>query len=79
MSTASRLSGKTFNEMPPFISELSLGVGEDIETAVAPLREQIRVLQQELIRVSQVAQQAQQTAQQALQLAQRAIQLASAP
>jgi hypothetical protein len=48
MSVRSRLSGKEYPNMDAFVSDLQAGVNEDIETAVAPLRQQIANLQRQI-------------------------------
>jgi hypothetical protein len=48
MSVRSRLSGKEYPNMDAFVSDLQAGVNEDIETAVAPLRQQIANLQRQV-------------------------------
>jgi hypothetical protein len=48
MSVSGRLSGKEYPNMDAFVSDLQAGVNEDIETAVAPLRQQIANLQRQI-------------------------------
>jgi prefoldin subunit 5 len=44
MSVSSRLSGKEYPELGPFISDLQAGVNEDIETVAVPIRADIEQL-----------------------------------
>jgi hypothetical protein len=44
MSIRSQLEGKEFSELGPFIDALSIGVNEEIQTAVQPLTNQINQL-----------------------------------
>jgi hypothetical protein len=48
MSVSGRLSGKEYPNMDAFVSDLQAGVNEDIETAVAPLRQEIANLQRQI-------------------------------
>jgi HAMP domain-containing protein len=73
MSVVSRLSGKNFDQMPPFITELSTGVNEDIERVAAPLRQEINALRQEINVLRQQLNATAGVAQNALGLAQQAL------
>jgi uncharacterized coiled-coil protein SlyX len=44
MSVSSRLSGKEYPELGPFIADLQVGVNEDIETVAVPIRADIEQL-----------------------------------
>jgi hypothetical protein len=46
--SVSRLAGKEYSSMGPFVADLQAGVNADIETAVAPLRQEITRLRNQV-------------------------------
>jgi hypothetical protein len=50
--SVSRLAGKEYSTMGPFVADLQAGVNADIETAVAPLRQEIANLRNQVAALS---------------------------